>query len=159
MQINQPIDKTKYKWQAINHKHTIFNERIFDNDFIRANIISAIRRKREARARSDGIIKAVIDGIRFVKRRIIQVANAINKQYKLFVSRIRECANTINKLAERIRESDIYSREIPDATREFEEVARRYVLNRIPEDTKIDVNKIKRREIKDIGVGGDVGMG
>ena len=43
----------KYRWRAINYKHNIFNERIFDNDFTRANIISAIRRKREAGARLD----------------------------------------------------------------------------------------------------------
>lgn len=43
---NDGIDKTKYKWQAINHKHTIFNERIFYNDLTRANIVGAIRKKR-----------------------------------------------------------------------------------------------------------------
>ena len=155
----EDVYKAEYRWRAINHKHNIFNERIFDNDFTRANIIGAIRRKREARARSDGIIKAAIDGIRLIKRRISQVANAINKQYELFFSRIRECSNTINKLTEGIRKPDVFAREIPDATREFEEVARRYVLSRIPEDIKIDVSKIKRREIKDIGVGGDMGMG
>lgn len=156
---NDGIDKTKYKWQAINHEHTIFNERIFDNDFTRANIISAIRRKREARARSDGIIKAAIDGIRLVKQRIIQLANAINKRYELFFSRIRECTNTINKLTEGIRKPDVFAREISGATREFEEVARKYVLSRMPEDIKMDESKIKRREIKDIGVGGDMEIG
>lgn len=107
----------------------------------------------------DVIIKAAIDGIRLVKQRISQITNAINKRYELFISRIRECANSINKLAERVRKSDVFAREIQNATREFEEVARRYILSRIPEDTKIDVNKIKRREIKDIGVGGDMGIG
>jgi len=107
----------------------------------------------------DNAIKAAIDAIRLVKQRISQVANAINKRYELFISRIRECTNSINKLAERVRKSDVFAREIPDAAREFEEVARRYVLSRIPEDTKIDVNKIKRREIKDIWAGGDMGMG
>ena len=155
----EDIYKAEYRWRAINHKHNIFNERIFDNDFTRANIISAIRRKREARARSDGIIKAAIDGIRFVKRRIIQLTNSINKRYELFISRIRECKNAVNKFTERIRESDVFTRNIQDTTREFEEVARRYVLSRIPEDIKMDVSKIKRREIKDIGVGGDMGVG
>ena len=155
----EDVYKAEYRWRAINHKHNIFNERIFDNDFTRANIISAIRRKREARARSDGIIKAAIDGIRLVKQRISQVANAINKRYELFFSRIRECANTINKLTEGIRKPDIFAREIPDAAREFEEVARRYVLSRIPEDTKIDVSKIKRKEIRGVGVGGDMEIG
>ncbi|WP_297969013.1 relaxase/mobilization nuclease domain-containing protein [uncultured Campylobacter sp.] len=155
----EDVYKAEYGWRAINHKYTIFNERIFDNDFTRANIIGSIRRKREARARSDGIIKAAIDGIRLVKQRISQVANAINKQYKLFISRIRECTNTINKLTEGIRKSDIFAREIPDAAREFEEVARRYVLSRIPEDTKIDVSKIKRKEIRGVGVGGDMEIG
>ena len=69
----EDVYKAEYRWRAINHKHNIFNERIFDNDFTRANIISAIRRKRESRARSDGIIKAAIDGIRLVKRRISQL--------------------------------------------------------------------------------------
>lgn len=95
---NDGIDKTKYKWRATNHKHTIFNERIFDNDSTRANTIDTIRRKREARARYYDSIKAAITGIRLVKRRISQIANAINKQHKLFISRIRECINTINKL-------------------------------------------------------------
>ena len=40
------VYKTEYRWRAINHKHTIFNERIFDNDFTRANIVGTIRRKR-----------------------------------------------------------------------------------------------------------------
>ena len=39
------------------------------------------------------------------------------------------------------------------------EVARRYVLSRIPEDIKMDESKIKRREIGGVGVGGDRGMG
>ena len=155
----EDVYKAEYRWRAINHKHNIFNERVFDNDFIRANTIGSIRRKREARARSNGIIKAAIDGIRLVKRRIIQLANSINKQYELFISRIRECANTINKLTEGIRKPDVFAREIPDAAREFEEVARKYVLSRIPEDIKMDESKIKRREIKDIGVGGDMEIG
>ena len=156
---DEDVYKEKYRWRAINHKHNIFNERIFDNDFTRANIISAIRRKREARAGLDNAIKATIDTIQLVKQRISQVANAINKQYKLFVSRIGECTHTINKLAEGVRKSDVFTREMQNATREFEEVARRYVLSRIPEDTKIDVSKIKRKEIGDIGVGSDMGMG
>ena len=156
---NDGINKTKYKWRAINHKYTIFNERIFDNDFTRANIVGTIRRKRQMGARYYDSIKAAIDGIRLVKRRISQIANAINKQHKLFISRIRECTNTINKLTERIRESDIYSREICDTTREFEKVARKRVLSRIPEDIKIDASEIKRKDIKDIWAGGDMGMG
>ena len=156
---DEDVYRAEYRWRAINHKHTIFNERIFDNDFIRANIIGSIRRKREARARLDSAIKTTIDGIRLVKQRVSQVANAINKPYKFFVSRIRKFTNAASKLAERIQKSDFFTREIPNATREFEEVARRYVLSRIPKDIKIDVNKIKRREIKDIGVGGDMGMG
>lgn len=155
----EDVYKAEYRWRAINHKHNIFNERVFDNDFIRANIIGSIGRKREARARLDSAIKTTIDGIRLVKQRVSQVANAINKQYKLFISRIRECANTINKLAERVRKSDVFTREIPNATREFEEVARRYVLSRIPEDIKMDESKIKRTEIGGVGVGGDMGMG
>ena len=155
----EDVYKAEYRWRAVNHKHTIFNERIFDNDFTRAAIVNAIRRKREARARLDSAIKTTIDGIRLVKQRISQVANAINKRYKLFISRIRECANTINKLAERVRKSDIFTREIQNATREFEEVARKYVLSRIPEDTKMDESKIKRKEIRGVGVGGDMGMG
>ena len=149
---NDGIDKTKYKWQAINHKHTIFNERIFDNDFTRANIVGTIRRKREARARYYDSIKAAINGIRFVKQRISQVANAINKQHKLFISRIRECTNTINKLAEGIRKPDVFSREIHNTTREFEEVARKYLLSRTQKDIKIDADMIKKRDICDIGI-------
>lgn len=155
----EDVYKAEYRWRAINHKHNIFNERVFDNDFTRAAIVNAIKRRREERARLDNAIKAAIDGIRLVKQRVSQVANAINKRYELFISRIRECKNAVNKFTERIRESDVFTRNIQDKTREFEEVARRYVLSRIPEDTKIDVSKIKRREIKDIGVGGDMGMG
>lgn len=154
----EDVYKAEYRWRAINHKYTIFNERIFDNDFTRANIVGSIRRKREARARSDGIIKAAIDGIRLVKQRVSQVANAINKQYELFISRIREYSNTINKLTEGIRKPDVFAREIPDAAREFEEVARKYVLSRIPEDTKIDVSKIKRKKIEEIGIYDDMGL-
>lgn len=156
---DEDVYRAEYRWRAINHKHNIFNERVFDNDFTGAAIVNAIKRRREERARLDSIIKAAIDGIRLFKRRIGQITNAINKRYELFISRIRECTNTINKLTEGIRKPDVFAREIPDAAREFEEVARKYVLSRIPEDTKIDVNKIKRREIKDIGVGGDMGMG
>ena len=155
----EDVYKAEYRWRAINHKHNIFNERIFDNDFIRANIIGSIRRKREARARLDSAIKTTIDGIRLVKQRISQVANAINKPYKFFVSRIRKFTNATNELAERIQKSDFFTREIPNATREFEEVARKYVLSRIPEDTKMDESKIKRKEIRGVGVGGDMGVG
>ena len=156
---DEDVYRAEYRWRAINHKHTIFNERIFDNDFTRAAIVNAIKRRREERARLDSIIKAAIDGIRLVKRRISQITNAINKRYELFISRIRECTNTINKLTEGIRKPDVFAREISGATREFEEVARRYVLGRIPEDIKIDVSKIKRKDIKDIGIGGDMGVG
>ena len=156
---DEDVYRAEYRWRAINHKHNIFNERVFDNDFTRAAIVNAIKRRREERARLDNAIKAAIDGIRLVKQRISQVANAINKRYELFVSKIRECANTINKLTEGIRKPDVFAREIPGAAREFEEVARKYVLSRIPEDTKIDVNKIKRKEIRGVGVGGDMGMG
>ena len=155
----EDVYKAEYRWRAINHKHNIFNERIFDNDFTRANIIGSIRRKREARARLDSAIKTTIDGIRLVKQRISQVANAINKQYKFFVSRIRKFTNAANELAERIQKSDFFTREIPNATREFGEVARKYVLSRIPEDIKMDESKIKRTEIGGVGVGGDMGMG
>ena len=96
---------------------------------------------------------------RFVKQRISQVANAINKQHKLFISRIRECTNTINKLAEGIRKPDVFSREIHNTTREFKEVTRKYVLSHISEDIEIDASKIKRKDIKDIWAGGDMGMG
>ena len=155
----EDVYKAEYRWRAINHKHTIFNERIFDNDFTRANIIDTIRRKREMGARYGNVIRATIDGIQDIKREISQYRDRINKQYKFLMSRVIKITTAANKLAERIRESDIYSREIPDAAREFEEVARRYALSRIPEDTKIDVSKIKRREIKDIGIGGDMGVG
>ena len=111
------------------------------------------------RARSDGIIKATIDTIQLVKQRINQVTNTINKRYELFISRIRKFTNATCELTKRIKDSDVFSREIQNTTREFEEVARRYVLSRIPEDTKIDVSKIKREKIGDIGVGGDMGMG
>ena len=156
---DEDVYRAEYRWREINHKHTIFNERVFDNDFTGAAIVNAIKRRREERARLDNAIKAAIDGIRLVKQRISQVANAINKQYKLFISRIRECTNTVNKLAERVRKSDVFAREISGATREFEEVARRYVLSRIPEDIKMDESKIKMREIKDNGVGSDMGIG
>lgn len=105
------------------------------------------------------MVRRTYDGIRFVKQWVSQVANAINKQHKLFISRIRECTNTINKLTEGIRKPDVFAREISGITREFEEVARRYVLSRIPEDTKMDESKIKRREIRGVGAGGDMGMG
>ena len=156
---DEDVYKAEYRWRAINHKHTIFNERVFDNDFTRANIVSAIRRKREARARLDSAIKTTIDGIRLVKQRVSQVTNAINKRYELFISRIRECKNAVNKFTEGIRKPDVFAREISGATREFEEVARRYVLSRIPEDTRIDVSKIKRREIRGVGAGGDMEIG
>ena len=156
---DEDVYRAEYRWREINHKHTIFNERVFDNDFTGAAIVNAIKRRREERARLDNAIKAAIDGIRLVKQRISQVANAINKRYELFFSRIRECANTINKLTEGIRKLDVFTREIPDTAREFEEIARRYVLSRMPEDIKIDASKIKMKDIKDIWAGGDMGMG
>jgi len=155
---DEDVYRAEYRWRAINHKHTIFNERIFDNDFTRAAIVNAIKRRREERARLDGIIKAAIDGIRLVKQRISQITNAINKRYELFISRIRKFTNAIYELTKRIKDSDVFAREIPDAAREFEEVARKYVLSRIPEDIKIDVSKIKRKEIRGVGVGGDMGI-
>ena len=155
----EDVYKAEYRWRAINHKHTIFNERIFDNDFTRAAIVNAIKRRREERARLDNAIKATIDTIRLVKQRINQVINAINRRYELFISRIRKFTNATCELTKRIKDSDVFSREIQNTTREFEEVARRYVLSRIPEDTKIDVSKIRRKEIGDIGVGSDMGMG
>ena len=152
------VYKTEYRWREINHKHTIFNERIFENDFIRANIIGSIRRKREARARLDSAIKTTIDGIRLVKQRVSQVANTINKPYKFFVSRIRKFTNAASELAERIQKSDFFTREIPNATREFEEVVRKYGLSSMPEDIKIDVNKIKVEKIEEVGIYDDVGL-
>ena len=56
-----------------------------------------------------------------------------------------------NELAERIRESDIFSRELHDATREFEEVARRYALSHAQKDVKIDVDVQKKRDIGGMG--------
>lgn len=156
---DEDVYRAKYRWRAINHKHNIFNERIFDNDFTRAAIVNAIKRRREERARLDNAIKATIDTIRLVKQRINQVINAINRRYELFISRIRKFTNATCELTKRIKDSDVFSREIQNTTREFEEVARRYVLSRIPEDTKIDVSKIRRKEIGDIGVGSDMGMG
>ena len=148
---NDGIDKTKYKWQAINHKHTIFNERIFDNDSTRANIIDTIRRKREMGARYGNVIRTTIDGFQDIKREISQYRDRINKQYKFLISRVIKLATAANKLAERIRESDIFSRELHDATREFEEVARKYALGRIQKDIKIDVDSVKKRDIGGMG--------
>jgi len=54
---------------------------------------------------------------------------------------------------------DVFAREIPDATREFEEVVRKHVLSHISEDIEIDTSKIKRKDVKDIWAGGDMGMG
>ena len=156
---NGSIYRTKYKWRVINHKHTIFNERIFDNDSTRANTIDTIRRKREMGARYGNIIRATIDGIQDIKREVSQYRDRINKQYKFLISRVIKIATAANKLVERIREPDIFSRELHDATREFEEVARKHVLSRIPEDIKIDASEIKRKDIKDIWAGGDMGMG
>ena len=149
--VDEVIYKTKYKWRATNHKHTIFNERIFDNDSTRANIIDTIRRKREMGARYGNVIRATIDGIQDIKREISQYRDRINKQYKFLISRVVKIATAANKLAERIRESDIFSRELHDATREFEEVARKYVLSRIQKDVKIDVNGAKKRDIGGMG--------
>ena len=42
---DEDVYRAKYRWRAINHKHNIFNERIFDNDFTRAAIVNAIKRK------------------------------------------------------------------------------------------------------------------
>ena len=148
---NDGIDKTKYKWRATNHKHTIFNERIFDNDSTRANTIDTIRRKREMGARYGNVIRATIDGIQDIKRGISQYRDRINKQYKFFISRVVKITTAANKLAERIRESDIFSRELHDATREFEEVARKYTLGRIQKDVKIDVDVPKKRDIGGMG--------
>lgn len=148
---NDGMDKTKYKWRATNHKHTIFNERIFDNDSTRANIIDTIRRKREMGARYGNVIRATIDGIQDIKRGIGQYRDRINKQYKFLISRVIKIATAANKLAERIRESDIFSREMNDATREFEEVARRYALSHAQKDIKIDVDSVKKRDIGGMG--------
>ena len=141
---NDGMDKTKYKWRATNHKHTIFNERIFDNDSTRANIIDTIRRKREMGARYGNVIRATIDGIQDIKREISQYRDRINKQYKFLISRVIKLTTAANKLAERIRESDIFSRKIPDTTREFEEVARRYALSHVQKDVKIDIGEPKK---------------
>ena len=149
--VDEVIYKTKYKWRATNHKHTIFNERIFDNDSTRANIIDTIRRKREMGARYGNVIRATIDGIQDIKREISQYRDRINKQYKFFISRVVKITTAANKLAERIRESDIFSRELHDATREFEEVARKYALGHIQKDVKIDVNSAKKRDIGGMG--------
>lgn len=105
---NDGMDKTKYKWRATNHKHTIFNERIFDNDSTRAKIIDTIRRKREMGARYGNVIRATIDGIQDIKREISQYRGRINKQYKFLISRVIKIATAANKLAERIREPDIF---------------------------------------------------
>lgn len=148
---NDGIDKTKYKWRATNHQHTIFNERIFDNDSTRANTIDTIRRKREMGARYGNVIRATIDGIQDIKREVSQYRDRINKQYKFLISRVIKIATSANKLAERIRESDIFSRELHDATREFEEVARRYALSHAQKDIKIDVDSVKKRDIGGMG--------
>lgn len=149
--VDEVIYKTKYKWRATNHKHTIFNERIFDNDSTRANIIDTIRRKREMGARYGNVIRATIDGIQDIKREISQYRDRINKQYKILISRVIKITTAANKLAERIREPDIFSRELHDATREFEEVARKYALGRIQKDVKIDANGAKKRDIGGMG--------
>ena len=149
--VDEVIYKTKYKWRAINHKHTIFNERIFYNDFTRANIIDTITRKREMGARYGNVIRATIDGFQDIKREISQYRDRINKQYKFLMSRVIKITTAANKLAERIRESDIFSRELYDTTREFEEVARKYALGRIQKDVKIDVDSAKKRDIGGMG--------
>ena len=149
---NDSIYRTKYKWQAINYKHTIFNERIFDNDFTRANTIDTIRRKREARARYDNVIRATIDGIQDIKREIGQYRDRINKQYKFLMSRVGKFTTATNELTKRIKESDIFARAISRTTREFEEIARKYVLSRIQKDIQMDANRIKQRDICDIGI-------
>ena len=148
---NGSIYRTKYKWRAINHKHTIFNERIFDNDSTRANTIDTIRRKREMGARYGNVIRATIDGIQDIKREVSQYRDRINKQYKFLISRVIKIATATNELAERIKESDIFSREMHDATREFEEVARRYALSHAQKDIKIDVDSVKKRDIGGMG--------
>ena len=149
---NDGIDKTKYKWRATNHKHTIFNERIFDNDSTRANIIDTIRRKREMGARYGNVIRATIDGIQDIKRGIGQYRDRINKQYKFLMSRVGKFTTATNELTKRIKESDIFARAISRTTREFEEVARKYVLSRIQKDIRMDANRIKQRDICDIGI-------
>ena len=149
---NDSIYRTKYKWQAINYKHTIFNERIFDNDFTRANIIDTIRRKREARARYYDSIKAAIDGIQIIKRGISQNTNRVSKQYKFLISGVGKFTTATNELTKRIKESDIFARAISRATREFEEVARKYVLSRIQKDIQMDANEIKQRDTSNIGI-------
>ena len=149
---NDSIYRTKYKWQAINYKHTIFNERIFDNDFTRANIVGTIRRKGEMGARYHNVIRATIDGIQDIKRGIGQYRDRINKQYKFLMSRVGKFTTATNELTKRIKESDIFARAISRTTREFEEVARKYVLSRIQKDIRMDANRIKQRDICDIGI-------
>ena len=41
---------------------------------------------------------------------------------------------------------------MPRATREFEEVARKYVLSRIQKDIQMDANGIKQRDTSNIGI-------
>ena len=149
---NDSIYRTKYKWQAINYKHTIFNERIFDNDFTRANIVGTIRRKGEMGARYHNVIRATIDGIQDIKRGIGQYRDRINKQYKFIMSRVGKFTTATNELTKRIKESDIFARVMPRATGEFEEVARKYLLSRTQKDIKIDADMIKNRDICDIGI-------
>ena len=149
---NDSIYRTKYKWQAINYKHTIFNERIFDNDFTRANIVGTIRRKGEMGARYHNVIRATIGGIQDIKRGIGQYRDRINKQYKFIMSRVGKFTTATNELTKRIKESDIFTRTMPRATREFEEVARKYLLSRTQKDIKIDADMIKNRDICDIGI-------
>lgn len=149
---NDGIDKTKYKWQAINHEYTIFNERIFDNDFIRANIVGTIRRKEEMGARYHNVIRATIDGIQEIKRGIGQYRDRINKQYKFLMSRVGKFTTATNELTKRIKESDIFARAISRTTREFEEVARKYLLSRTQKDIQMDTNRIKQRDICDMGI-------
>ena len=148
---NDSIYRTKYKWQAINYKHTIFNERIFDNDFTRANIVGTIRRKGEMGARYHNVIRATIDGIQDIKRGIGQYRDRISKQYKFLMSRVGKFTTATNELTKRIKESDIFARAISRTTREFEEVARKYALGRIQKDVKIDVNGAKKRDIGGMG--------
>ena len=56
-----------------------------------------------------------------------------------------------NKLEQKIRKSFIVTRAMSRATIEFKEVARKYALDRIQKDVKIDVDSAKKRDIGGMG--------
>ena len=114
-------------------------------------LLTQLEEKEKMGARYGDVIRATIDGIQDIKREISQYGDRINKQYKFLISRVVKIASATNELAERIKGSDVFVRKIPDTTREFEEVARKYALSHAQKDVKIDVNGAKKRDIGGMG--------